>query len=110
MSAAVATASSGGGGEIPIVPVIVWSAAGVTLVTAAILGGVALSAAGSAPASTGPDADSARGLALGSDILFGVSAACAITALILTLVMPSRSHSETQTALRLTPNGVALSF
>lgn len=109
MTASSAVAG-GGGGEIPIVPVIVWSAAGATLIVAAILGGVALSQAGSAPSSTGPEADSARGLALGSDIMFGVSAACAVTALILTLVMPSGSSSETQSAFRLTPNGFALTF
>ena len=108
MTAAVAARTSDGG-DIPIVPVIMWSAAGVTLVTAAILGGVALSSAGSAPASTGPEADSARGLALGSDVMFGVSAACAITALILTIVMPSGSHAETATA-RLTRDGFALTF
>ena len=111
MSAAVAS-SGGGGGGVPLVPVIVWSAAGVTLITAAILGGVALSSAGSAPSATGPEADSARGLALGSDIMFGVSAACAITALILTLVMPSgsSSSSETHASIRLTPNGFAGTF
>lgn len=108
---AAAVASGGGGGEVPIVPVVVWSVAGVTLITGAILGGVALSAAGSAPSSTGPEADSARGLALGSDITFGISAACAVTALILTLVMPSGgSSSETQTSFRLTPNGFAGTF
>ncbi len=107
---ATASTGGGGGGEIPLVPVIMWSAAGVTLITAAVLGGVALSTAGSAPSSTGPEADTARGLALGSDITFGVSAACAITALILTLVMPAGSSSETRSAFRLTPNGVAGTF
>lgn len=108
---ASAVASAGGGGEVPVVPVIMWSAAGVTLITAAVLGGVALSTASSAPSATSPEADTARGLALGSDITFGVSAACAVTALILTLMMPSGSSStETSTALRLTPNGFALAF
>lgn len=102
--------SGGGGGDIPIVPVIVWSAAGATLVVGAILGGVALSQAGSAPASTGPEADGARGLALGADVMFGISAACAVTALVLTLVMPSGSSSSSQTAFRATPNGFALTF
>jgi hypothetical protein len=110
MTPAPAVATTGGG-EIPIVPVIVWSVAGVTLVTAAILGGVALSTAGSAPSSTGPEADTARGLALGSDITFGISAACAVTALILTLVMPAgSSEAPAQTAFRLTPDGFALAF
>jgi hypothetical protein len=107
---AVASSGGGGGGDVPIVPVIVWSAAGATLVVAAILGGVALSQAGSAPSSTGPEADGARGLALGSDVMFGISAACAVTALILTLVMPSGSSTDTSSAFRMTPNGFALTF
>jgi hypothetical protein len=105
---ALAPATTSGGSEIPIVPVIVWSAAGVTLIVGAILGGVALSAAGSAASSVGPDADNARGLALGADVTFGISAACAVAALVLTLVMPSGSSEHA--AARLTPNGFAVSF
>ena len=111
MTASVAATHGGGAHaeELPVAPIIMWSAAGVTLITAAILGGVALSTASSAPASTGPEADSARGLALASDVVFGVSAACAIVALVLTL-LPSGSSSDTQTAFHLTPNGFAGSF
>ncbi len=109
MSANAAVAS--GGSEPPIVPIIVWSIAGVTLVTGAVLGGVALATAGSAPSSTSAEANTARGLALGSDITFGISAAAAITALVLTLVMPSGGSSDSSaTAFRLTPNGFALTF
>ncbi|MFO0684057.1 MAG: tetratricopeptide repeat protein [Sandaracinus sp.] len=112
MAPTSSTTVASSGSEPPIVPIIVWSIAGVTLVTGAVLGGVALATASSAPASTGPEADTARGLALGSDITFGISAAAAVTALVLTLVMPSGSSSEsaTATAFRLTPNGFALTF
>jgi len=87
MSAAVAT--GGGGGEPPVVPILLFSVAGATLIAGAVMGGVALADAGNAPGRTSPEADAARGLALGADILLGISAASAAVALIVLLVSGS---------------------
>jgi hypothetical protein len=105
--------ASAGGGEIPIAPVVVFSVAGVTLITAAILGGVALSTAGTAPSATSPEADTARGLAIGSDVMFGVSAACAIVGVVLAVLPSGSSSTETSSSsasIRLTPTGFAGTF
>jgi hypothetical protein len=102
VSVAMAGASGGGEGP-PIAGIVLFGVAGVSTITAAILGGVALGQAGSAPASTGPEADSARGMALGADILFGVGAASAVAAVIVTvLTLPSGSAAETA-ALEVVP-------
>ena len=63
---------AGGGGGPPLVPIILWAGGGAAIVAGAILGGVALGKANGADTSDGSDADSARGLALGADIAFGV--------------------------------------
>lgn len=74
-----ADGSSAGGDELPIGPIILFSAAGVTLITAAVLGGVAYGEASSTAAGTS-QADTARTLAISADVFFGISAACAIGA------------------------------
>lgn len=100
----VSMAGAGGGSEPPIAGIVLFGVAGVSTITAAILGGVALGQAGSAPASTGPEADSARGLALGADILFGVGAASAVAAVIVTAVtLSSGSGSSESAALEVVP-------
>jgi hypothetical protein len=94
------------GGPDLTVPVILWAAGGAMLITGAILGGVALSEAQSAPSRTSPQADSARGLALGADILYGVGAAAAVAGLVVLLVSPSSSSGESASA-RVMPWGGA---
>jgi hypothetical protein len=110
------TASSPSGGVVvhgssgpPIAPIILFAGAGVTLVTAAVLGGVALSSAGTAvPGSA--DADTAHGLAIGSDVLFGTSLACAAVGLILVLVDGGSSSEEQHAGLHLRSDGFAVTF
>lgn len=62
----------GGDSGPPLVPIILWAGGGAAIVAGAILGGIALGKANGADTSDGSDADSARGLALGADIAFGV--------------------------------------
>jgi hypothetical protein len=99
----VSMAGAGGGSAPPIAGIVLFGVAGVSTITAAVLGGVALGQAGSAPASTGPEADSARGLALGADVLFGIGAASAIAAVIATVVELSGSSSSEAAALDVVP-------
>ena len=106
IGAETAPVARGGGGPDLTVPVILWAAGGAMLITGAILGGVALSEAQSAPSRTSPQADSARGLALGADILYGVGAAAAVAGLVVLLVTPSSSSGESASA-RVTPWGGA---
>ncbi len=107
---ASSVAGPSGGGEVPIAPAVVFAAAGVTLIVAAILGGVALSAAGSAPSAVSPEADTARGLAIGSDVLFGVSAACAIVGIVLAVTSGGGSADTASASIRITPTGVTGTF
>lgn len=96
-----AGASGGTGGGPPILPIVFFSAAGVTGITGAVLGAVALSDAGNAPGSTSAEADSARTLALVADISLGVSAACAAAAVIFLVLDATGSGDDT--ALRVAP-------
>lgn len=99
----VSMSGGGGGAPLPIAGIVLFGVAGVSTITAAILGGVALGQAGSATSSTGPDADSARGLALGADILFAVGAASAIAGVIVTVVTVSSGSSGESAALEVVP-------
>jgi hypothetical protein len=83
---AVATTQTGA--EFPLGPVILMGAGGAAVIVGAILGGVALGNAQSAPSRTSPEADSARGMALGADILMFGGAAIAAGGLIWLLVAP----------------------
>lgn len=70
----------------PLVPIILWAGGGAALIAGAILGGVALGKANGADTSDGPDADSARGLALGADIAIGVGVLAAGAGLLVYLL------------------------
>ena len=72
--------------ELPLVPIILWSAGGASLIAGAVLGGIALGKANGADTSDGPDADTARGLAIGADIAFGVGVLAAGAGLLVFLL------------------------
>ncbi|AKF03808.1 tetratricopeptide repeat protein [Sandaracinus amylolyticus] len=78
-----------GGDELPVVPIILFSAGGAALIAGAVMGGVALSDAENAPGRDSPEADAARGLALGADITMGAGVALAAAGLIVLLVADS---------------------
>ncbi len=76
-----------GGGGISTVGLIVASVGAAALIGGAVTGSLALSNAGDAPSSASPQADTARTLALMTDILLPVGAAAAIAGLILMFVL-----------------------
>jgi len=96
---------SGGGGEPSLGSILTMAGGGVVLATGLILGGVALSQAGSAPSRTSPEADGARTLALVSDILWPVGAAAIAGGLIWLIIdVTSGGASSTEQArLHVTP-------
>lgn len=80
--------------------------AGAFAVAAGVTGGLALSRAGDAPASEGDEADSARTLALVSDISTGVAAAAAVGAVVLFFLEgrhPEPPEAPERNAPRLAP-------
>ena len=86
-----------------IAPWLVVGAGGVLVVTAAVLGGVAVGTASSATSDPSEEADSARSLALGADIL-GIAGAAAISAgLIWYFVSSSGDEEPTEDAARISP-------
>jgi hypothetical protein len=95
----------GGGGEgeggVPLVSWILWGTGAAALVTGVVLAGLAFGESDGAIDGT-PAADTARSLALGADISFGVAAAAAATGLILFFVLPRDDGGEEATA-RLSP-------
>jgi tetratricopeptide (TPR) repeat protein len=91
--------------ELPIVPIALFSVGGVALVAGAVLGGVALSEAGSAPGRESPEADAARGLALGADITMAVGVACAAAGLIVLLVGGEQEGERAPERISLAPWG-----
>ncbi|MBX7190819.1 MAG: PEGA domain-containing protein [Sandaracinaceae bacterium] len=79
-------------------PILTMAGGGVVLITGLVLGGVALDQAGHAMSRTGSDADSARTLALVSDILWPVGTAAIAGGLVwLVLDMNSQTASEAST-------------
>lgn len=80
------TAAVSSGGDVPIVPIILFSAGGAALIAGAVIGGIALSDAQAAPGRMTPEADAARGLALAADITMGIGVAAAAAGLIVLLV------------------------
>lgn len=106
--AAIATAEETSG-ELPIVPIILFSTGGAALIAGAVMGGIALSDAQNAPSRTSPEADAARGLALGADITMGIGVAAAAAGLIVLLVSDSGS-SEQPEAVSVVPWGSEHSF
>lgn len=91
---AVGMTGVGGSSEPPIAGIVLMSIGGAATIAGAVMGGVALGQAGSAPASTGPEADSARGLALGADITLGIGAACGIAGIIVTIIQVTSGPSS----------------
>ena len=85
--------------SLPVVPIILWGAGGAALVAGAVLGGIALAKANGAETSDGPDADDARGLALGADIAFGIGVLAAGAGLLIFLL----SGDDEGEAVALTP-------
>lgn len=96
---------AGGGGEPSLGSILTMAGGGVVLATGLILGGVALSQAGSAPSRTSPEADGARTLALVSDILWPVGAAAIAGGLIWLIidVTSGGGGSSEQASLQVTP-------
>lgn len=94
----------GGGGEPSLGAILTMAGGGVVLATGLILGGVALDQAGSAPSRTSPEADSARTLALVSDILWPVGAAAIAGGLVWLIVdVTSGGGSSGQARLEIVP-------
>lgn len=98
-----AATASAGGGEAPIVPIVLFSVGGAALIAGAVMGGVALSDAGNAPGRTSPEADAARGLALGADITMAIGVAAAAAGLIVLLVSDSGGESQEPERISLAP-------
>jgi len=86
VSAEMGEAAGGGGGGPGVVPFVMMGAGGGLVVVAAILGGVAMGKANGSDYSNTPGADSARGLALGADVLGAVGLAAAAGGLVWWLV------------------------
>ena len=105
MAAAQAAAATQGDDELPLVPIILFSAGGAALIAGAVMGGVALSDAESAPGRDSPQADSARGLALGADITMGAGVALAAAGLIVLLVSDSGSGEQRVERVSVAPWG-----
>ncbi|MCB9593834.1 MAG: tetratricopeptide repeat protein [Sandaracinaceae bacterium] len=76
-----------GGGGISTVGLIVALGGAGLVIGGAIVGGVALGQAGSAPGNTGPEADGARTTALVADILFGLGGAAVVAGVVLMFVL-----------------------
>ncbi len=89
----------------PLGPILTMAGGGVVLITGLVIGGLALDQAGHATSRTGSDADSARTLALVSDILWPVGTAAIAGGLVwLVLDVTSQSASESSTtSLDVTP-------
>ncbi|MBO6935962.1 MAG: PEGA domain-containing protein [Deltaproteobacteria bacterium] len=83
----------------PLVPIILWAGGGAAIVAGAILGGIALGKANGADTSDGSDADSARGLALGADIAFGVGILAAGAGLLVFLLSGDDDEADDDVAL-----------
>ena len=95
-----AAASSGP----PIGPIVTLATGGVLVITGLALGGVALDQAGRATSRTGADADSARTMALVSDVLWATGAAAAAAGVIwLVVELGASSSSEQASAFQLVP-------
>lgn len=98
--------ASGTETPFPVLGVSLMSAGAVVVIVGAVMGGVALSDANSAPSSMGSEADGARGLALGADLTMGIGAACAIAGIVVTILEVSGGgSSDESSALRLVPYG-----
>ncbi len=96
-------ATSSGGGMDFTVPAILWGVGGAALIAGAVLGGVALGQAESAPSSASPEADTARGLAIGADVLIPVGAAAVVAGLIVLLVSGSGDGESDTATLTIEP-------
>lgn len=100
-----AAAATGGGDELPVVPIILFSAGGAAVIAGAVMGGVALGDAESAPGRDSAQADAARGLALGADITMGAGVALAAAGLIVLLVSDSSGGEQETAGVSLAPWG-----
>ncbi len=83
----------------PTSSIVLWSAGGGVLVTGGVLGILALKKSDDAMPGTSAE-DSARGMALGADIAYGVGAAAAVTGLVLFLVRGDAEDEDVADARR----------
>ena len=100
-----ATTTSGGGISMIGLGIAIGGAA--VAIGGTVTGGLALSAAGDAPSSTGPQADDARTLALVTDILLPVGGVIAVTGLILMFVLEDGGGSGSAQVVPLLGPGLA---
>jgi hypothetical protein len=100
-------ATTTGGGGISMIGLGVAIGGAAVAIGGAITGGLALSAAGAAPSSTGPQADDARTLALVTDILLPAGGVIAVTGLILMFVLDDGGGSDTARVVPLVGPGLA---
>jgi len=88
----------------PIGPIVTLATGGVLIITGLALGGVALDQAGRATSRIGPDAESARTMALVSDVLWATGAAAAAAGVIwLVVELGSSPSSEQVSAFQMVP-------
>ncbi len=107
--AAVASADSSSD-ELPVVPIVLFSAGGAALIAGAVMGGVALSDAQNVTSRTSSEADAARGLALAADITMGVGVAAAAVGLIVLLVSDSGGSEQPSETVSIVPWGTTAGF
>lgn len=88
----------------PVGPIVTLATGGVLIITGLALGGVALDQAGRATSRTGADADSARTMALVSDVLWVTGAAAAAAGVIwLVVELGASSPSDQASAFQMVP-------
>lgn len=91
----------GGGGGMWMPGLIIAGGGAAVAIVGAIVGGLALGAAGDAPNATGPEADDARTLALVADILIPTGIVVAAAGVVLAFVLPSGDDGESATLVPL---------
>jgi tetratricopeptide (TPR) repeat protein len=84
----------GSGTDAPIGAILALTSAGLALIGAGVLSGMAIASADSARAPDDENATAARGSALGADVCFGVSLAGAIGGMVLAIVETSQPGDE----------------
>lgn len=95
--------------SFPVVPVTLMAVGGASAITGVVLGVLANSAASDAPTSDGPEADSARALALGADITLFGGLALAATGTILLFVLDTDEEAPVVAAPVASPGFIGAS-
>lgn len=99
MARTASTSSS----SIPVGPIVTITAGGVVLATGLVIGAVALGQASGATSRTGSEADSARSLALASDVLWVTGAVAASAGVVWLITELSASPTPSDRAFQLVP-------